>query len=222
MGLMADRYTDFKRRHAGETIYVVGSGATLDYVPRGFFDGKTVVCINRSGEALGLDEFYSVTHYHLDAHILADARPDLPVIVPMVEQGIGYPAKTRPDQPNVFFVETNPQMYSQFDTAEHWPTHDDHLVCGPTSLHMGMHFAAYLGARFIVLAGADCGVLDDRDAVDGYAPGDPKPYPVWEQQLPKVARKLRSMGVGVVSLNPFVNLALEGHTFRGPTVTING
>jgi hypothetical protein len=45
---------------------------------------------------------------------------------------------------------------------------------------------------------------------------------VWEQQLPKVARKLRSMGVGVVSLNPFVNLALEGHTFRGPTVTING
>jgi hypothetical protein len=142
---MAERYTDFKRRHAGETIYVVGSGATLDYVPRGFFDGKTVVCINRAGEALGLDEFYSVTHYHLDAHILADARPDLPVIVPMVEQGIGYPAKTRPTQANVFFVETNPQMYSAFDTAEHWPTHDDHLVCGPTSLHMGMHFAAYWG-----------------------------------------------------------------------------
>jgi hypothetical protein len=154
---MAEQYTDFKRRHAGETIYVVGSGATLDHVPHGFFDGKIVVCINRAGEALGLDEFYSVTHYHLDAHILADARPDLPVIVPMVEQGIGYPAKTRPTQLNVFFVETNPQMYSAFDCAEHWPTHDDHLVCGPTSLHMGMHFAAYLGARFIVLAGADCG-----------------------------------------------------------------
>ena len=93
---MADHYTDFKRRHAGETIYVVGSGASLDHIPRGFFDGKVVVCINRAGEALGLDQFYSVTHYHLDAHILADARPDLPVIVPMVEQGIGYPAKTRP------------------------------------------------------------------------------------------------------------------------------
>jgi hypothetical protein len=25
---MAEQYTDFKRRHAGETIYVVGSGAT--------------------------------------------------------------------------------------------------------------------------------------------------------------------------------------------------
>jgi hypothetical protein len=122
----------------------------------------------------------------------------------------------------VFFVETNPQMYSSFDTAEHWPTHDDHLVCGPTSLHMGMHFAVYLGARFIVLVGADCGTLDDRDAVEGYAPGDPKPLAVWEEQLPKVARKLRSMGVGVMSLNPFVNLALEGHRFRGPTVTING
>jgi hypothetical protein len=139
----------------------------------------------------------------------------------MIEQGIGYPAKTRPTQANVFFVETNPQMYSAFDTAEHWPTHNDHLVCGPTSLHMGMHFAAYLGAKFIILAGADCGILDERDAIEGYAPGDPKPYPVWEQQLPKVAKKLRSMGVGVMSLNPFVNLTLEGHSFRSPSVSIN-
>ena len=44
---MAEQYTDFKRRHAVETIYVIGSGATLDYVPRGFFNGKIVVCINR-------------------------------------------------------------------------------------------------------------------------------------------------------------------------------
>jgi hypothetical protein len=86
---------------------------------------------------------------------------------------------------------------------------------------MGMHFAAYLGAKFIILAGADCGILDERDAIEGYAPGDPKPYPVWEQQLPKVAKKLRSMGVGVMSLNPFVNLTLEGHSFRSPSVSIN-
>ena len=222
MGLgLPEAYTGFRGRHLGETIWVTGSGATLDHVPKRFWAGKTVVCTNRSGEAIGLDDFYSVTHYHLDAHILADARPDLPVIVPMVEQGIGYPAKTRPDQPNVYFVETNPQMYSQFDTAEYWPTNTDHLVCGPTSLHMAMHFAAYLGASTIILVGADCGLIDDRDAVEGYAPGDPKPLAVWEEQLPKVARKLRSMGVGVMSLNPFVNLALEGHRFRGPTVSIN-
>jgi len=219
---MAEQYTDFKRRHSGQTIYVVGSGATLDHVPRGFFADKLVVCVNRAGEALALkEEFYTVTHYHLDAGILADARPDLPVIVPMVEQGIGYPAKTRPTQRNVFFVETNQQMFSSFDCAEHWPTHEDHLVVGPTSLHMSMHFAAYLGARYIILAGADCGTLDDRDAVSGYAPGDPKPLSVWEQQLPKVAKKLRSTGVGVMSLNPFVSLALEGHTYQSPTVRIN-
>lgn len=221
MGLMADRYTDFRGRHAGRIVFVAGSGATLDHVPRRLFDGQVVVAINRVGEHLGIDEYYSVTHYHLDAHILADARPDLPVIVPMVEQGIGYPARTRPTQPNVFFVETNPQMYSAFDTAEHWPTHTDHLVVGPTSLHMGMHFAAYLGASVIVLVGADCGTLDDRDALDGYAPGDPKPYSVWEWQISRVARKLRSMGVGVVSVNPFASLALEGHSFRSPSVRIN-
>ena len=78
MGLMVDQYTDFKGKHSGATVYVVGSGATLNYIPPGFLDDKVVVCINRSGEALGLDQFYSVSHYHHDAHILADARPDSP------------------------------------------------------------------------------------------------------------------------------------------------
>jgi hypothetical protein len=37
---MAEHTRTSSVRHAGETIYVVGSGATLDYVPRGFFNGK--------------------------------------------------------------------------------------------------------------------------------------------------------------------------------------
>lgn len=44
---------------------------------------------------------------------------------------------------------------------------------------------------------------------------------VWERTLGEVANQLRSEGVSVMSLNPFVNFALEGHTFHGPNVHIN-
>jgi adenylosuccinate synthase len=46
---MVEQYTDFKGKHAGATIYVVGSGATLNYIPTGFLDDKTVVCITDQG-----------------------------------------------------------------------------------------------------------------------------------------------------------------------------
>jgi hypothetical protein len=44
--------------------------------------------------------------------------------------------------------------------------------------------------------------------------------PVWAEHLPKVANQLRAEGVSVMSLNPFVNFALEGHRYDGPC-TIN-
>jgi hypothetical protein len=83
-----------------------------------------------------------------------------------------------------------------------------------------MHFAQYLGARHIILAGADCGTLDDASNFTGYAPGD-NPMNVWESSLRDVANQLRSEGVSVMSLNPFVNFAIEGHKFRGPSASIN-
>lgn len=220
MGLTPDSYTSFHKSRPGSTVYVLGSGSSLDHVPIKFFDDKIVVAINRVGETLRLREYYSVTHYHLDAHIIADNRPDLPVIAPLIDQGLGHLAPVRPTQSNVYFVETSAQMYSAFDCAEHWPLHTDHLVCGPTSLHMGMHFAAYLGASYIILGGADCGTLDSSPNLGGYSVGD-NPFSVWDEQLPKVARKLRSMGVTVMSLNPFVNFGLEGHQYRSPSVSIN-
>ena len=32
--------------HRGEAVYLLGSGKSLDFVPRDFFDGKTVVGVN--------------------------------------------------------------------------------------------------------------------------------------------------------------------------------
>jgi hypothetical protein len=210
---------DFKDSRRGETAWVIASGRSVQYVPPSFFDDKLSVCVNFVGMQLNLKEFYTVSHYRQDALQVAAYRPDLPAIAP-VKILSGDPSVEMPSTPNLYLFPTNEQQLSAFDVETMWPTDPDALVVGPTSLHMTMHFAAYLGAKHIVLVGADCGFLDGRSNFPGYAPGD-NPMDVWAEQLPKVANKLRAMGVSVMSLNPFVNLALEGHPYHGPVI-ING
>lgn len=211
---------DWRNVHKGETLWVVGSGASVNRVSREFFNDKICIAVNLVGIVYGLQEFYTVTHYHVDAITVATKRPDLPVITPIQDLGGINQSPGLPTQSNVYRFVTGPQMYSAFNAERDWPMNEHELVIGPTSLHMAMHFAAYLGASTIVLVGADCGVLDDESNFNGYSPGD-NPYGIWEANLGSVANQLRARGHNVHSLNPFVNFALEGVTFRGPTVQIN-
>lgn len=219
----ADRRS-FRDAHAGQTIYALGSGATLDHIDPAFFADKITVCVNNVGAVYGLQSYYTVTHYHLDAVRNARQRPDLPVIAPEADLGAGGPEEYHGPpitDPNVYFFPTNPQKFGAFDPALHWPDDPEWLVAGPTSLHMTMDFARYLGARWIVLVGADCGLVDGRSNFGGYRVGD-NPMPVWADTLPKVADELRRRyGVDVHSLNPWVNYGLEGHAYHSPTCRIN-
>ena len=213
---------DFHNCLPGSTIYVLGSGATVDHIPVKFFHDKLVVAVNNVGWRLNLPAYFTVTHYHRDAVNNANARPDLPVIAPVADLGAGGPeAYSGPmPQPNIYYFPTNPQRFGAFDAATDWPTEPHHLVAGPTSLHMAMHFAQYLGAAHIVLVGADCGVIDGAQNFTGYLRGD-NPMEVWQRTLGGVAAQLRERGTSVHSLNPWTGLWLEGHTYRSALADIN-
>jgi hypothetical protein len=83
-----------------------------------------------------------------------------------------------------------------------------------------MHWAVWLGAAHIVLVGADCGVIDGTNNVEGYrSPVDIDLDSVamhkdWEMMLERMAVHVRSLGVSVHSLNPWVTLGLEGHRWE--------
>lgn len=222
MGLTArpDR-VQFKDFHKGEVIYVIGSGATLNYIDPRLLTGQTVVTTNHIGVELGLEHFYCVSHYHIDANIIAASHPDVPIIVPEVDQGGTQLAATAPDHPNVWAFPTNQQQYGNFHPEVHWPEEPDSLVVGPTSLHMTMHFAHYLGASVILLLGADCGTIDGEENRTGHDRGIGSPWGVWANALPLVADRLRRMGTAVHSVNPWVNPSLEGHSYWSPTTTVN-
>ena len=216
-----DRVARFKDIHKGETIYVIGSGASLNYIDPRLLVGHPVVTTNHIGLELGLTEFYAVSHYHIDAHIIAQAHPHIPVVVPQVDQGGTQLAPTAPEYPSVWAFPTNQQAYGNFHPEVHWPTEPDSLVVGPTSLHMTMHFAHYLGASVIMLMGADCGTVDGEENRTGHDRGIGSPWGVWANALPLVADRLRRMGTSVHSVNPWVNFGLEGHSYWSPTATVN-
>ena len=215
---------DFAGIHPGETVWVLGSGASLQRVSPLMFAGQTVVATNFAGTTAGLERFYSVAHHHSDADRIAALRTDLLVFTPDIEQ---LPPEdrspARASAPNVRFVPTTDQHYSRFDPEVHWPTDDDRLVVGPTSLHMAMHLAAYMGAANIILVGADCGAFDNVSRIADYPdPNGHLHYGLWTRSLEAMARRLRILGVGVHSLNPWVTPRLEGHRYETEGLTING
>ena len=215
--------TAYRNLYAGQTVYVLASGASLDHIDQRFFADKLTVAVNFIGYELGITPTFVATHYHLDAIAIAAQHPEQPIIVPEHDQGGPRLAPHAPTGRNVFSFPTNQQQYAAFSVAEHWPTEPDSLVVGPTSLHFAMHFAAYLvgSGGFVVLAGADCGTLDDRANRDGHDPGVGFPWDVWAESLPRVADRIRADGTGVMSLNPFVNPGLEGHRYWSTTTTVN-
>lgn len=207
-------YRDFEGKHAGETVWVLGSGKTLDFVDRTFFDGKTVVATNHSWRGKADHAYVCSNHW--------GTEPAEWLVLPEVED---VPVTDRYDGPKpsgdrVLFVPTIGQKYADFTPGRDWPEHG-RFVVGPTSFHLSMHWAVWLGAAHIVLVGADCGVIDGENNRVGYY--DPvnngqleahAHHRLWQKKLTEMAGKIRSLGVSVHSLNPWTTFGLEGHTWE--------
>jgi len=206
---------DYQGVHEGETIYVFGSGATLNYLAPSFFDDKICVATNFCGSVFGLSRYYVFSHYHADSISEAQLDETVAVFMPLREHGtdaefLGFMPKI------VTFPTTTGRPGTSFNpSGKDWPTLDNSLIIGSSSIHGSMHLAAYLGAKFIVLVGADCGELGGVDRVDGYVPGDSH-WALYEQHLRDMKQRLWDVyGCQVYSLNPFVNYSLEGTQYRG-------
>jgi hypothetical protein len=206
-------FWDFEGKHAGETVWVLGSGKTLDFVPADFFADKTVVATNKTFENR-VRTGYVCTNYWLYTELT-----NLPTIMPEDRQVPESVPMEKNDVHNAVYVPTIEQKYEGFVPANDWPEYG-RFVVGPTSLHLSLHWAVWLGAAHIVLVGADCGVIDGENNVAGYYPEDKMRdlvphahHRLWEKTLVQMAEKIRSLGVSVHSLNPWVTFNLEGHTW---------
>jgi hypothetical protein len=115
-----------------------------------------------------------------------------------------------------------PHPATSYDFVVEKAVHPDGLIVGSTSIHGSMHLAAHMGAANIIMVGADCGMIDGKFNQEGYVSGnletsDPDFWLArWETHLRQVKAYLCDRyEVNIYSLNPFLNMNLEGHEWRG-------
>lgn len=210
---MGMSYLDFENKHAGSTVWVLGSGVTLDHVDSSFLEDKVVVGTNTTGMLKNVEHYVVSNHW---GPVQQGSDAGYWSVGSEVEQ---VPAQdrhpTKPEGERVLLVPTITQRYSDFTPARDWPDDRRTFVVGPTSLHFALHWALWIGAAHIVLIGADCGLIDEKNNADGYYEGTVDPahqhHKLWQAKLEEMAAKIRSLGVSVHSLNPWVTFGLEGH-----------
>jgi len=209
------KLNDLRNNAKGETVWVLGSGPSLNFIDPAFFADKTVVSTNYSARTIGITADYVFSHYH---HVALDLLLEGSIAVTLKQDTVTHKEWGLGDWETLCLVHQDSyaapgDAWNPFDRN---PPRPDSLAYGSSSLHGAMHLAAHLGAAHIMLVGADCGTIDDKHRVDEYPVDGHKPWLLYNKhhQLMK-AWLIAHYGVTVYSLNPFINLNLEGHTFAG-------
>jgi len=206
---------ELRNRHDGETVWVFGSGPSLNFLDPKFFEDKITISTNTAAKAFGVKPDYVFSHYHHVAHSLLN---DVGTVVTIELDTKSYQPWSS-EKPDSLVIAKTPHEHPQGSSWNPFTRHtpkENEIVYGSSSLHGAMHLGAHLGANFIVLVGADCGYIDSTDNLQGYNKGHPYPHRLYNEHHKLMKEWLvREYGVTVYSLNPFVNLNLEGHKFEG-------
>lgn len=207
-------YLDWQGRHAGATVWVLGSGPTMNHIDPRLF-GPVAVAVNHVALELDVWVPFVATNHHGIAQEVAEAMPDTVVVTSEVEQvPPEHACPVRPSAPNVLFVPTTDQKYSAWQAERDWPEDRTVLPVGPSSAQLALGWAEFIGAGNILLAGLDCARIDGGKNVEGHQnyPDEHFHADLWRRSLEGSARVLRGRGIPVHSLNPWVTLHLEGHS----------
>lgn len=227
--------TVFEGRHRGQDVYVLGAGASLDYLDKAWFANKITVAVNEVASTWGIRPTYVVLKEHAESLLMAAAdHPGVPLIVSRHSYGDPFRGFLPIEQtplvclPDLYVFDHLPNRSGDFDAAADWPTKPDSLVVAMSTIVSAMHFAAFIGASTIFLVGHDCGQLGEAAYMAGYGKAEQAMgYPVqkveWLIALERQSRAVKAQlveryGVRVYGLSPFISPDLEGTPFRGTNV----
>jgi uncharacterized protein (DUF952 family) len=202
--------TELKNKHAGQDIYVMASGKSLDYVDDSFFEGKVLVGNNDSYKRYNVE--YVLNNNYQSALEAMSAGQTVVTSERLVDGD--QSVKDFPNHTHYYFHHTQSAHCSDVDMSVF--EKEGYLAIGATTVVPTIHFAYYLGAKNIIVCGVDSTSIEDEMYYEGYPVGDILSL---DQHIfhishsfntvQQIIDKIRSLGVNVVGFNPFVNLVFE-------------
>lgn len=212
MNVLRRSIIDFKNRHQGEDLWVIGAAASMNYVSPRFFHNKITIGVNN------VYRRFPCTYLVRKEQSGADEAQASGIPLLLSEYDCGFRSRGRNAVPG-------PAWY--FSHAENDCDHPDLSVVGTdrivvsySTIGSALHLAAYMGAANILICGHDGGTLDGSLTFDSYH--DEAIHVDWYKSFVRVAvrqsRDLRGRlrevyGCEIYSLNPFIGFDWEGHRF---------
>ena len=207
---------ELKGFHQGQDIYVLGSGASMNYMPKSFFYGKITVGVNRAHKFFHC-KYTVVKDFHTARGCVSwlNSMEKYNSVMIATEFANKYDHKFNTNR-HEYYIAPVGKWSGVIDPSL---IDTDKMVNSHSTITTAIHVAYYMGAANIILCGADCGLLDAATNISEYyneessrsAQSMSHPYQLMNIQAMKIL--LGRRGCNVVSLNPFVNIGLEGHTF---------
>lgn len=202
--------------HKGEMIFVMASGKSMDYYPRGFFDNLTTIGVNRVAEHFPCT--YTITHHR---EIIPELLETTTAKILTAKYQRCIPGEGELNQHileqttrQVYVYDTPPQGFINIDWSP-WKQ-ENTLITAGTIVVSALDAARHLGAKIILCCGVDGIDIHGSTNFAGYGN-----YKKWDQaqmrhieatrdMVRDVARKITAeAGVPVVGVNPFVDLRLK-------------
>lgn len=211
-----------KNYHKGEDIYVLGSGASMNYLDKSFFNNKITIGINYINKLFPCTYSFMkdvCTHEGFDYFLkLAREHDSIPMTTDIYGEKNEHTHFYERD--DLFYI-VPVEKWNAFGNMDLIGT--EKFITGHLTMSTAIHIAFYLGAANIVLCGIDGGILDEQLNVNGYYDKlsenkiehlkEAVSHPYNEIHLKRIRKRLKDFGVNLVSLNPFLNIGLEGHKY---------
>ena len=219
---------ELKNIHVDEDIWLILAGSSMDYVNDDFFKNKIVIGQN-----------HTYKKYSCDYIVMKDCmeEPRFPRSIKKLDS-LGIPLvfaeyfkgnskdkiKNLPEHNNAYMFNHNPRVGSFID-KEIFELKDDEIMVSRFTVTSLMHLGAYMGAKNLILCGHDCGKINGNLYFDGYVEKDWVSSSNWggintflkkcEKESQVVRKYLKDKyDCNIYSLNPFLNLGLEGNKFE--------
>lgn len=218
-------------RHPNSDIYVVGTGASLRVIDPAFFENKIVISLNMAWKSVSAA--YGIT-IHPDLNIPEflkgeQARREITWVTGHQKcKQLLSADQLRHAEENFFFFEYHGKPNTQ---PSHEPSDSgrelewvrrptgNYLYIWSSVAQAGANLAANLGAKNVILVGCDnCAILSNHHSHmqhtrwNGVEPEHR--YQQYREGLVEVRTALRTRGVNLLSLNPFMGLAEVERDFR--------
>lgn len=153
-----------------EKVYILGSGASLDLLPKGFFDDKFTIGVNKV-----------FAHYDVDVMVVHHQAPYVQKAINMGVMDVFVSkwdrcivGSKKADYVGHYYVYDHPNQ--GFFNTDFTPIishllggiEDDRIMIGGTTVINAIGLAVRFGAKEIVLCGCDGKVIDGKVNFEGY------------------------------------------------------